>query len=76
MGSPSNPAQNHIPAAQSEQVLTNSSFKCDFYCSNVLEQALCCSNIYLPSFFFKVFCQAGQPLALHDSAAGAQCSTA
>ncbi|EFN59795.1 hypothetical protein CHLNCDRAFT_133508 [Chlorella variabilis] len=39
--------------AQSEQVLTNSSFKCDFYCSNVLEQALCCSNIYLPSFFFK-----------------------
>ena len=40
-------------AEQSVQAITNSSFKCDFYCSNV-DALLCCDNIFLPSFFFKV----------------------
>ncbi|KAL4422476.1 hypothetical protein ABPG75_008673 [Micractinium tetrahymenae] len=36
-----------------KKMFSNSSFTCQFMCSNIVDKMLCCDDIYLPSFFFK-----------------------
>lgn len=35
------------------KMLTDPAFKCEYQCSNIVDQFACCDEIFLPSLFFK-----------------------